>query len=167
MPPARYPDSVRVEPAQQDRRGLLVPILIGILLVGVVGLQLWQMLAGPIWHGGSDGSKCTPDSSDCFDSGWQPVSNSTSAAFIYRHRLGVTPRGITAWFSPTADGVRAFPLVWNFPRPEAGNPVTIEARPDAIIINIWGGAPIHGIYDGTNETWTTFNQGFYRIVANK
>jgi hypothetical protein len=166
MPPTPYPDSVRVEPAQQERRrGLLVPILLGILLVAVVGLQLWQI--GPISHGGSDASKCTPDSSDCFDSGWQPVSNSTSAAFIYRHRLGVTPRGITAWFSPTADGVRAFALVWNFPRPEAGNPVTIEARPDAIIINIWGGAPIHGIYDGTNETWTTFNQGFYRIVATK
>jgi hypothetical protein len=166
MPLKPYPESVRAEAVQHGWRGLLVPIL-GILLVAVLGLQLWQLLGGRIWHGGSDAPKCAPDSSECFDSGWQPVSNSTSAAFIYRHRLGVTPRSITAWFSPTADGVRAFPLVWNFPRPEAGNPVTIEARPDAIIINIWGGAPIHGIYDGTKETWTTFNQGFYRIVANK
>jgi hypothetical protein len=87
MPPTRYPDSVRVEPAQQERRGLLVPI-VGILLVAVLGLQLWQLLGGPIWHGGSDALKCAPDSSDCFDSGWQPVSNSTSAAFIYRASAG-------------------------------------------------------------------------------
>jgi hypothetical protein len=144
-------------PRRRWRRALAgnLPVL---LLATIALLQAWN-----IWHPPS--IACSADSTTCFDSGWQPVSNHASTAYFFRHRLGAPPRQLTLWFSPTADGARAFPLQWRFPTPEAGNPVTIEARARAIYVNVWKGMPISGSYDGPTEQWTTYDKGFYRVVA--
>jgi hypothetical protein len=126
-------------------------------------LQAWQLFA----IGSSKSTGCNPDGVECYDSGFQPVNNSASTTFFFRHRLGATPRFVEVWFSPTADGEHAYLISWRFPRIEAGNPVVVEARSDAIFIGVWSGQPIHGVFNPTTEKWTTYNQGFYRVVAYK
>jgi hypothetical protein len=145
-------------PPRRRWRKALAGSLPVLLLTTVALLQAWN-----IWHPPS--IDCTADSTTCFDSGWKPVSSQASTAYFFRHRLGAPPRQLTLWFSPTADGARAFPLQWRFPAPEAGNPVTIEARSQAIYVNVWKGMPIGGTYDGPTERWTTYDEGFYRVVA--
>jgi hypothetical protein len=155
------------EPQAARKLSMKVPIVSAIALVGVLGvlgLQAWQILEP---GGGADLSNCSPTSERCFDTGWQPVSNKTSSIYFYRHRLGATPRIISAWFSPTADGRQAFSLSQSFPAPNVGNPITLEVRPDVVLINVWSGAPIRGLYDGRSQKWTEYSEGFYRIVAIK
>lgn len=136
-------------------------ILVGLALLTLAGVQAYAFLAPP------RPLACAADSTVCFDSGWQPVSNKASTTYFFRHNLGAVPREVTLWFSPTKEGARAFPALWKFPAAESGNPITIEARSDAVYVNVWKGLPIHGVYDGTQERWTTYTDGFYRIVAVK
>lgn len=136
-------------------------IFVGLALLTLAGLQAYALFAPP------RPLACAADSTTCFDSGWQPVSNKASTTYFFRHNLGAVPREVTLWFSPTKDGARAFPALWKFPSVESGNPITIEARADAVYVNVWKGLPIHGVYDGTQERWTTYTDGFYRIVAVK
>jgi hypothetical protein len=166
---ARTPPSASlVAPSAIGRTGLsLAPILFGLVLV-VLGLQLWVIFGGSAYGFGSfTMSGCSPTSSSCFDTGWQPVSNKTSSIYFYKHRLGATPRFVSAWFSPTADGSHAYSLSTPFSSVNVGNPITIEARPDVVLVHTWSGAPVHGVYNGGNEKWTTFTEGYYRIVALK
>ena len=162
------PASVTAPVATNRFQVSLGPILVGLVLLVVLGLQLWMIL-GPSAYGLGilNLSDCGPTSSSCFDTGWQPVSNKNSSIYYYKHRLGTTPRFVSAWFSPTADGSHAYSLSTPFSSLNIGNPITIEARPDVVLVHTWSGAPIHGIYNGGNEKWTTFAEGFYRIVAVK
>ncbi len=139
----------------------------GIALAALLGLQLWQLLGGRLNIGGLDVSGCGAASTHCLDTGWQPATNKASSIYFFRHRLGATPRVMSVWFSPTADGERAYLISHSFPSANAGNPVTIEARADIILLHTWSGAPIHGIYDGSTEKWTTYSDGFFRVVAMK
>lgn len=136
-------------------------LLLGLLTLGFMTARLAFAPRNP------DLSNCDANSLTCYDSGWIRVSGEKSSAFFFRHTLGSPPRIVMVSFSPTPDGARSFPLTWNYPRPEAGNPITIEARSDMVLLNIWGGAALHGIYDGTTEQWTTFKDGYFRVVAFK
>jgi|APFre7841882630_1041343.scaffolds.fasta_scaffold29517_3 hypothetical protein len=171
-PPLPTDDPAEAEPQILRRRYAATPIVSAIALAGVVCLFVWQIIfpnANATVSGstGFDLLNCSPTSERCFDTGWQPVSNKTSSIYFYRHRLGATPRIISAWFSPTAEGREAYSLAQSFPGPSVGNPITLEARPDMVLIHTWKGAPIHGVYDGKTEKWTTYAEGFYRIVAIK
>jgi hypothetical protein len=134
-------------------------------------LAMVALLFGQIWQffgsGGGRSAACSPDGAECFDSGYQPVSNAASTTFYFKHRLGAPPRFVELWFSPTQDGERAYLAAWRFPRIEAGNPVSIEARSDAVYVGVWSGQPIHGVYNPVTDKWQTFAQGFYRVVAYK
>jgi hypothetical protein len=174
-PPVLPEDSsMETEPWGFRRLYAAAPIVCAIVLAGAVSLLIWQVLlpnanANPqvSASAGIDLSNCSPTSEQCFDTGWQPVSNKISSIYFYRHRLGATPRIISAWFSPTVDGRQAYSLAQTFPGPSVGNPITLEARPDMVLVHTWKGAPIHGVYDGKTEKWTTYAEGFYRIVAIK
>jgi hypothetical protein len=126
-------------------------------------LQVWQLFA----PGSSKSIDCNLDGVECYDSGFQPVSNGASTTYFFRHRLGAVPRFVEVWFSPTAGGEQAYLISWRFPRIEAGNPIIVEARSDSIFVGVWSGQPIHGVFDPMTEKWTTYNQGFYRVVAYK
>lgn len=163
-PPLPQGQSPRAERAP-ERRSIIGPLIFGSVLAGVLGLQLWQMF-GP-GFGFTQTANCSLTSESCFDSGWQPVSNKASAIYFYRHKLGMTPRIVSAWFSPTADGKQAYSLSQSFPSASVGNPITVEVRSDIVLFHTWSGAPIHGVYDGSTEKWTTYAEGYYRIVAIK
>jgi hypothetical protein len=74
---------------------------------------------------------------------------------------------MSVWFSPTNQGTPAFPLIWKFQRNETGNPVSIEALPDVIYVHVWNGVPIFGSYDARTDRWTTYTEGFYRVIAER
>ena len=142
------------------------------------GLRIWlttltlamvTLAFGLMWQVFAAGSHatCGIDGLECYDSGYQPVSNAVSTTFFFKHRFEATPRFVELWFSPTSDGERAYLISWRFPRVEAGNPIVIEARSDAIYVGVWAGQPIHGVYNPATDKWQTFNQGFYRVVAYK
>ena len=143
----------------RSRHGVMLLALSFVVAV-LSAVQLWQ-LARP------QEPACTASSTACFDSGWQPVSNAATTTYFFRHALGQVPTGLTLWFSPTKEGTQAYLITWKFPRPESGNPVTIEARADAVYVHVWNGVPIHGVYDARVQNWKTFNEGFYRVVAQK
>jgi len=139
----------------------LTALSLAVLLL--VLAQVWQFFEGAA----ARSAACGPEGTECFDSGYQPVSNAASTTFYFKHRLGATPKMLEVWFSPRQDGERAYLVSWRFPRPEAGNPITIEARSDAIYIGVWAGQPIHGVYNPATDRWQTFSEGFYRVVAYK
>ena len=135
-------------------------------LVLVLGLQAWQMFgAEAMARLGYPPAGCGPESAKCLDTGWQPVSNKASSAFFYRHNLGRVPGTVTVWYSPNANGNPAYSVSGNLPNSPGGNPYTIEARPDMVLLHIWKGAPIHSVYDGPTEKFTTYGEGYYRVVA--
>jgi hypothetical protein len=136
---------------------------LSLAVVSLFFLQAWQLSL----LGSSKSTGCSPEGVECFDSGFQPVNNSASTTFFFRHNLGAVPRFVEVWFSPTAGGESAYLISWRFPRIEAGNPIVVEARADAIFVGVWSGQPIHGVFNPATEKWTTFNQGFYRVVAYK
>jgi hypothetical protein len=161
-------EAMSTQSSPSRRRLPIGPILYGLPLLVVLGLQLWQILGlNPYGLDIFNLQNCSPTSSTCFDTGWQPVSSKTSSIYYYKHKLAATPRFIAAWFSPTADGSHAYSLSTAFSSPNVGNPVTIEVRPDVVLVHTWSGVPIHGVYNGGNEKWTTFAEGYYRIIAIK
>lgn len=135
-----------------------------VLLVGIGVLFLF----GGWWFLKSNASPiCTLESTECFDSGWQAVSNKQTVTYLFRHNIKALPRQLTLWFSPVPDGSRAFLIGSKFPRLESGNPISVEARPDMVLLHVWSGAPIFGFYDSGVDRWVVFTEGFYRVVALK
>lgn len=153
-------------PAAAGRSGLTT-WLMAAGLVAVLGLQAWQMLGADAMarFGYPAAAACGPESAKCFDTGWQKVSNKQSSAYFYRHRLGHVPGAVTVWFSPNASGSPAYSVGTNLPNAPGGNPYTIEARPDMMLLHIWKGAPIHSVYDGSTEKFTSYTEGYFRVVA--
>jgi hypothetical protein len=137
--------------------------ILSLAVAALLFLEAWQLSV----LGTSKGAGCSAEGVECFDSGFQPVNNSASTTFFFRHKLGAVPRFVELWFSPTSGGEHAYLIFWRFPRIEAGNPVVVEARSDAIYVGMWSGQPVHGVFDPATEKWTTYNQGFYRVVAYK
>src|ERR1700704_3438908 len=80
---ARPPSAAAATSTQSSpsrNRLAIVPVLYGLALLVVLGLQLWQILglnsyALDIFNL----PNCSPTSSTCFDTGWQPVSNKNSS----------------------------------------------------------------------------------------
>ncbi|KQO59035.1 hypothetical protein ASF22_22535 [Methylobacterium sp. Leaf87] len=159
-PPPNAPAAARAAPASRSSHRSILSIGLAVLLVG-------SLIAVAVLSLRSAQTTCGPMSTRCFDSGWQPVSNKTTTAYFFRHKLGIAPRTLSIWFSPTATGETAFPLLWKFQRNEAGNPVSIEARADLILLNIWNGVPLFGSYDASTDRWTTYTDGYYRVVAEQ
>jgi hypothetical protein len=61
----------------------------------------------------------------------------------------------------------AYLVTWKFPRPESGNPITIEPRSDVIYVHVWKRHPdSRGVRRDTQQ-WTAFAEGFYRVVAER
>jgi len=102
-------------------------------------------------------------SSRSFDSGWVAADNSTDRVIRFEHGLGVVPTELSVWFSPTADGATAYPLQWRWYINDAGNPVTMSANRQAVVLAIYRGAPLFGAW--TPSTWTTYTKGFFRVIA--
>lgn len=152
-----------IERLTRSPPSLPVPALIAATALGLVVLLM--IVLAFTWPTASR-TACSSQSTACFDSGWQPVSNRATTVYFFRHRLGAAPRGISIWFSPSADGSNAFPLLWKFQRTETGNPVSIEVRSDLILLNIWSGVPLFGAYDASKDAWTTYTDGYYRVVAD-
>jgi len=151
---------IRLSSARASRRNIgrwILPVMALLLFVGYAGWSEYRRLQ----------EQCSATSASCFDSGWKPVNNTQTATYFFKHHLGTSPAELTIWFSPTADGARAFPLLWRLPNNESGNPISIEAKPDAVYIHIWNGMPVHGHFEMTGKKWTTYNSGFFRVVARR
>ena len=150
----------------------ILTVVIALMIAGILALQVLQIFGREqlgAWLGNAapGADRCSVASSTCFDTGWQPVSNKTSAIFIYRHQLGTVPLDVRVWFSPGSDGARAYRVETTLAPQPAVNPLTVEARADAVLIHTWAGAPIYAAYDGSTEKWMTFAEGYYRVVARR
>ncbi|MEM8934095.1 MAG: hypothetical protein AAGE94_23080 [Acidobacteriota bacterium] len=98
-----------------------------------------------------------------YDSGWELADNSTPHNVVFEHEMGVTPSAIEIYFS--ADKQTVYPLTWRW-GDAAGNPVTISATDKTIVLAIFAGAPLHGVWT-PSAGWTKYNQGYFRVFASK
>lgn len=146
------------ETARRAQSPLLIAIAVAVAILA--GLQTWTLWPKPA-------PDCGPRSKVCLDTGWVRATNAKTSVYFYRHGLGKVPSRMFVWFSPAADGVPAFLLSGTFAASQAGNPVSIEARPDVIYLHIAAGIPLHGVYNAAKNQWTMYNQGYFRIVATK
>jgi hypothetical protein len=108
-----------------------------------------------------------PKLNELVDTGWQCTDNATNHKLVMKHGLGSTPRFYTLYFSDTADSSVVYPLDWSWGTDASGNPVTIAISTEAIILNIFSGAPLHGIWDANNGQWSKFTSGCFRAFVVK
>jgi hypothetical protein len=98
-----------------------------------------------------------------FISPWTPDSNQSSHVTVLQHGLGTIPKSLLVMFSP--DGDTVFPLQWPWALASSGNPVTISMTATNITLNIYSGVPLHGTWNATNSTWTTYTSGYWMVIA--
>ena len=97
-----------------------------------------------------------------FISPWTADSNQSNHPTVFQHGLGTIPQSLLVLFSP--DGDTAFPLQWPW-RMDSGNPVTISMTATNITLNIYSGSSLHGTWNAVNTTWTTYNSGYWMVIA--
>jgi hypothetical protein len=102
-----------------------------------------------------------------YDSGWVADNNSTQHVTPFAHKLGNTPRLITIEFSPGGDSSDVFPIMWSWTYGSSGNPVTVQMTTENVLLHIWSGAPLHGVWDGRTGVWNNYANGYWRVRAWK
>jgi hypothetical protein len=104
---------------------------------------------------------------NCHVSDWVPVDNSASRTVRIAHDLGVLPKELTVWFSPSATGENARLVTWSWSNGNSGNPVAIGADERAIRIEIFANASIAGDWNASTGAWTLHDRGYFRTVARR
>ena len=98
-----------------------------------------------------------------FISPWTADSNQSNHPTVFQHGLGTIPQSLLVMFSP--DGDTVFPVQWNWASTTSGSPVTISMTATNVTLNIYSGAPLHGNWNATNGTWTTYTSGYWMVIA--
>jgi len=101
-----------------------------------------------------------------FDSGWIADTKLENHSLKIRHNLKKIPANISLWFTTDPKGNNAFPILWGWKVEHSGNPVTIEVTINDVMIHIWSGTYLHGVWSPKNE-WQQFDSGFWRVYAWK
>lgn len=102
-----------------------------------------------------------------FDSGWVADNNATNHKTTIAHNLGVFPSKVTIWFAANNNPTTVYPLKWFHLRTVSGGPVSIEYTRTAIILNVFNGQPLFGVWNGTTTAWTSYTNGFWRVKVWK
>jgi hypothetical protein len=108
------------------------------------------------------GAKFATAASGVFISPWTADSNGSSHITPFPHGLGVVPQSILILFSP--DQITTYPLQWSWNSDYSGNPVTVSMDATNVTLNIFAGAPLHGIWSPITG-WTTFTNGYWKVIA--
>lgn len=112
---------------------------------------------------GLKGTELTlPGKPRTYISGWTADSNATDHNLVFYHKLGTIPFTVKLYFS-CAGGY--FPLVWSWAPGGTGNPVTVSATTEAIILGITSGAPLHGFWQ-PEVGWTSYSTGSWLVYAS-
>jgi hypothetical protein len=45
--------------------------------------------------------------------------------------------------------------------------IPVALTTEAVLINIFNGSPLHGVWDANNGQWSTFNSGCFRAFLTK
>jgi len=103
-----------------------------------------------------------------YDSDWIADSNATSHYTEFSHNLGYIPRQVQLFFSPTNPPTSVYPKQWSWVDAYSGNPVNIELTTTKVILTIWYGRSLQGVWDpaiGGAAGWTKFyNAGYWRVL---
>lgn len=99
------------------------------------------------------------------DSGWELTDQSTNHNIYFEHGLGAIPSQITVYFS--ADKQTVYPLNWSWTEGTSGNPVSIAVNDKTVVLSIYKGAPLHGVWDGRTGEWEFYDQGYFRVFASR
>ncbi len=105
-----------------------------------------------------------PNLKEVKDSGWLPDYQSPSHRTHWQHSLGVTPRIVQIFFSPNPGGSPAYPVMWSWSTNMSGNPVTVSVNDEYVNLEIYGGNPLHGVWN-PDTAWTRFSKGYWRIFV--
>lgn len=146
-------------------------VVSGIIAAGLASPVAAQKGMGPVKAGAAAGapagSAAPPAPVTCSMSGWVQDNNTTNHATDLPNPSGVaTPKSVTVYFSPGGSGSRVYPVFWSWGSASAGNPVTVAVSTDKVTLNIFSGAPLHGVWDGSTSspTWTTYTSGYWRVT---
>lgn len=99
-----------------------------------------------------------------YDSGWVADNRSTNHRTVFTHNLGVIPSRVTIWFSPSEPHQVVYPLLWSWTPGNSGNPVTVELSATRLVLGIWSGDPLHGVWRGDLVQWTYYDSGYWRVL---
>jgi hypothetical protein len=100
-----------------------------------------------------------------YASGWVQASNAQHNKLRFVHGLKEPVTRLAVWFSPDANGSVSYPILGFWDQGYTGNPVTIRVDSEAIELEIYSGAPLHGAWDVASG-WTTYKEGYYRVIVN-
>lgn len=103
---------------------------------------------------------------NCAESGWLADDTATDHTTRWVHGLGTTPTSISILFSPDPDGRRVMPVLYPWQWQTTGNPISIEMGPHQVLLHIWSGAPLHGVWR-PGEQWTFYREGYWKIVVRR
>jgi uncharacterized membrane protein len=95
---------------------------------------------------------------------WEKDSNHSNHTTTFRHGLGVIPTSVLILFS--VDQKTVYPLQWSWEPGSTGNPVTIAIDNETIILHIFSGQPLHGVWDAHKSAWTKYSDGYWKVIAS-
>lgn len=112
------------------------------------------------FNGGGELAAAAPSQ---YRSPWTLDSNAQSHKTVFQHGLGVIPATVQVMFS--ADLETAYSVTWSWDSGYTGNPVCIGMDDQTVFLEVYSGAPLHGIWDSLGG-WTTFQHGYWKVVAS-
>jgi hypothetical protein len=101
------------------------------------------------------------------DTGWVCTDNTVNREVTLRHNLGTTPRLANVIFAPNQDSSVVYPLTWSWAAANSGNPVTIALTTENVLVGVYTGVPLHGVWTASNGAWASFNTGCFRAFLIK
>lgn len=160
-PPAHQQAGMSVAVSPKGHTVTARPSILKMATVAAVvsGLTMWA--AAEVF---GFGNACGVVIRRCYDSGWVMITRASRAA-PFAHGLGARPNTLTVMFSPTPDGAVAYPVEFRWGEKQPGNPVSVRVNAESVILDMWDGAPVRATFDGRTGGWTSYDRGYFRVMA--